>query len=404
MDPTNPSGVFNGLEPWVKRTVERLPPANRRRAIEFLDELRLGGASNSTLEGYVLMLKALRTNGKRFEELTREDILGWLRWLDSNGFRPSTVNALRARAKRFLRWVHTRDDPRRKVPKHIQEIKIKRERRELPKRILTELEVRKLVDACVNQRDRALIFTAYESGCRAGEILGARIGDLEFDPYGAVLRVRGKTGERRVRLVQCVPDLKLWLSMHPCKGDPNAPLWPTRLRSRKQMSISEFEELLAKYSRLASIGKHVYPHLLRHSRATHLANVLTEAQMRQYFGWAGASSMPSVYVHLSGRDVDAKLLEYYGIRVEREKQAQEALAPKRCPSCGHENPPSSLYCGRCHAPLGVEAVARLWAKRERADEFVGEVVEELIKRAPGLVERILARHKERLAELAKASG
>ncbi len=67
---------------------------------------------------------------------------------------------------------------------------------------------------------------------------------------------------------------------------------------------------------MAGIQKRgLYLHLFRHSRATELASYLTEAQMKQYFGWVRNSDTPSVYVHMGGRDVDRALLRYYGVVV-----------------------------------------------------------------------------------------
>jgi site-specific recombinase XerD len=63
----------------------------------------------------------------------------------------------------------------------------------------------------------------------------------------------------------------------------------------------------------AGLNKRVYTHLLRHTRATELASILTEAQMKELLGWTQSSDMPSVYVHLSGRDVDSAFLKAHGI-------------------------------------------------------------------------------------------
>jgi len=40
------------------------------------------------------------------------------------------------------------------------------------------------------------------------------VGDVEFDRLGAVIIVRGKTGMRRIRLIESVPDLQRWLAVH----------------------------------------------------------------------------------------------------------------------------------------------------------------------------------------------
>lgn len=52
--------------------------------------------------------------------------------------------------------------------------------------------------------------------------------------------------------------------------------------------------------------------------------MLTEAQMRVYFGWIKDSEIPSIYVRLSGRDVDATLLKHYGVKAEEPSETAAA--------------------------------------------------------------------------------
>jgi len=40
-------------------------------------------------------------------------------------------------------------------------------------------------------------------------------------------------------------------------------------------------------------------------------------QLRVHFGWSGRSDVPSVYVHLSGRDVEEAILKIYGIEMKQ---------------------------------------------------------------------------------------
>ena len=102
----------------------------------------------------------------------------------------------------------------------------------------------------------------------------------------------------------------------------------------------------------------VGPYLLRHSRATHLANHLTEAQMNAVLGWVQGSNMPAVYVHLSGRDVDRALLAAHGIEEESREAKEEdtALKPIPCPRCKTVNPAGALYCSAGSLALSVKAV------------------------------------------------
>ena len=85
----------------------------------------------------------------------------------------------------------------------------------LPEELLTQDDVKALVDATERSRDRALILTLYETGGRIGEVLSLRIRNVQFDEYGAVLIVGGKTGMRRVRIVASSPALAGWLRDHP---------------------------------------------------------------------------------------------------------------------------------------------------------------------------------------------
>jgi hypothetical protein len=45
-----------------------------------------------------------------------------------------------------------------------------------------------------------------------------------------------------------------------------------------------------------------------------LAGKLAEAQMNQIFGWKQSSEMLSIYVHLSGKDVDDAILAFIDFR------------------------------------------------------------------------------------------
>ena len=230
--------------------------------------------------------------------------------------------------------------------------------------------------------------------------------DVEVDRYGAIIMVKGKTGERRIRLIQSAPDLQLWLNIHPLRDNKDAPLWPGRWVKTRPITVTHFHRLLVKYAKVAGVNKRVHPHLLRHSRATHLANVLTEAQMREFFGWTKRSEMPSVYVHLSGRDVDRTLLRHYGIVVEEETSPAEALKPIRCPRCRFENPANFEYCGRCSMLLRVKPSAEMLEYHKGAEEAVALFVNEVLREDPELAKRILKRSgiSSTLAELKESGG
>ncbi len=119
-----------------------------------------------------------------------------------------------------------------------------------------------------------------------------------------------------------------------------------------------------------------------HARwATHLAKVLTEDQLRVFFGWSRKSQVPARYVHLSGRDVDEAPAGHYGLGRE--------AASASCPRCGLTVQRGLNYCPRCSALLSPAEGARVEELRRKEDELVARVVRELIELAPGLLERVL---------------
>jgi len=97
--------------------------------------------------------------------------------------------------------------------------------------------------------------------------------------------------------------------------------------------------------------------MFRHSQASVLADDLTEAQMNEYLGWKQGSKMPAIYVHLSGRNVDQKILELNGMK-KREK-TEEAVAVRGCSRCGHINPPTGKFCMKCALPLDLKAALEI---------------------------------------------
>jgi len=174
--------------------------------------------------------------------------------------------------------------------------------------------------------------------------------NVQFDRYGAIILVHGKTGYRRMRLVSSVPYLAEWMNTHPFNDNPEAWLWIS-LRNFKRLPYNSLRTILRVIAEKTGVRKSVNPHAFRHARATHLANFLAEAQMKEFFGWVQDSDMASVYVHLSGRDVDKAILKLYGIEMDESEKDNELLKPKKCLRCGEINPTTNKVCQRCFFPL-----------------------------------------------------
>jgi hypothetical protein len=246
----------------------------------------------------------------------------------------------------------------------------------LPEEILSEDEIKKMGNASYTDRDRAFVLSLYESGCRIGEFLPLRFKHLNFDKHGVVIRVTGKTGSRRIRLVFSTLSLQRWIANHPQRDNKDAFLWckiPAPYNGRfenKPISYSFVSKILRELADRGGIKKRVNPHAFRHARATFMARHLKEPEMREFFGWGSDSEMPSIYVHLSGRDVDNSVLSIYGIK-EGAKSQEPVLKIHECPRCKDPNDPAAVFCYRCGLPFKEEGI--------EAENKLESVVVELLK-------------------------
>jgi site-specific recombinase XerD len=350
---------------------------------EFHKECIVKGLSKARISKYfdVLGRIAIWLN-KPFQQVRKEDIMNLVQRIESSDYSGWTKHDYKVVIKIFYRWLRRTED----YPEEVKWIKASFRRHSmLPEEILTEDDIKKLVECAFSLRDKAFILALYESGCRIGEVLSLRIRNVQFDDYGAVLIVSGKTGDRRVRIIVSAPKLASWMENHPFKENVDAPLWVNSgVRNRNdRFSYAAAKAMLKEVAKKAGLKKRIYPHLFRHSRATFLANFLTEAQLKQHFGWVQSSDMASTYVHLSGRDVDSTLLKLQGIEVE--KQEKEAvLKTIACPRCAENNSPASKFCMRCGSPLDMETALKIDELRMKADKLMSILIQD-----PEILEKLL---------------
>lgn len=370
---------FNGRLSLAERLIDLCNPISPRNSDmikRFEDYCFSEGLSKARITKYVLTLRKIAEWLKKdFDEAGREDIERLVRRLEQSDYSPWTKHDYKVTLKRFYKWLKGDDE---EYPPEVRWIKTTLRQKDilLPSQLLTEDEVQKLIDSVDNPRDKAFIITLYESGARIGEIGAMRIKDVTFEDRYTVLILRGKTGSRRVIVVASTPYLNTWIQNHPLRDDSNAPLWINMgtVNRYKPMSYPALAKILKVAAKKAGLKKRVTPHKLRHSRATFLATKLTEAQMNQIFGWKQGSEMPSIYVHLSGRDVDEAILGVYGLKkIEEEKPK---LTPRICPRCGYSNAYDAKFCSRCGLALDIKAAAQIEEARKKTDNVMDILIKD----------------------------
>ncbi|MCM8803335.1 MAG: zinc ribbon domain-containing protein [Candidatus Omnitrophica bacterium] len=119
--------------------------------------------------------------------------------------------------------------------------------------------------------------------------------------------------------------------------------------------------------------------------------------MKELFGWIQSSKMASVYVHLSGRNVDNALLQIHGLAKEKNKK-ETVLKLKKCPRCQDINDLTSQFCKKCGSPLDIETVAKLEENRKKYENFMFELLKRLAEKDPKVKKEFVSLAKEKNME------
>src|SRR5437764_9688963 len=176
---------------------------------------------------------------------------------------------------------------------------------------LNELQVEQLIEsinttAKLGLRDRAMLELLYASGLRISELARARL--EEFPAEEAILRVTGKGNKTRLVPVgrKACEALAAYLSTERPKL--------VKARTGSEIFLSErgtklttarIWQIVKKHARRAGLAKNVYPHLLRHSFATHLLGNGADLRIIQEMLGHADISTTQVYTHVDQQRLKA---------------------------------------------------------------------------------------------------
>lgn len=361
--------------------------SNKETIEKFAKFCESEGISERRIGKYRLILGRLSEWLKvDFKEATREDIEGVVVKINQSDYADWTKSDHKKALKKFYKWLEGDGE---ECPKKVRWIKSgKITTSKIAEDMLSQEEIKKMIDNASNIRDKAIISLLYESGCRIGELLGLKIGSVVFKDTNLIhIHVSGKTGHRPIPLVHSIPYLSTWMGNHPQKNDSEANLFVSvgTVNKNKPIQYHAVSKMLRGVAKRSGVKKGVNPHNFRHSRASYLANKLKEPQMRMYFGWSKDSDMPATYVHLSGRDIDDAILEANGIKKPETDNERGVLASKTCPRCSVINEATATYCKNCMLPLDekarmnfIEKMNNMGPIYNRIDELIEAKVREVI--------------------------
>ncbi|NND65306.1 MAG: tyrosine recombinase XerC [Gammaproteobacteria bacterium] len=150
----------------------------------------------------------------------------------------------------------------------------------------------------IARRDKAMMELFYSSGLRLAELVGLNVGDV--DDASGTARVLGKGQKERIVPVgrRALDSLKVWLNVRVdwVGDDDELALFITR---RGQRITPRSVQLRVKHwAKRHGIDVNLYPHLFRHSFASHLLESSGDLRaVQELLGHANVSTT-QIYTHL----------------------------------------------------------------------------------------------------------
>lgn len=355
---------LNGVVSNIEESDEILDQ-NKDLILDYKRDQMLNGLSDATLLRNTQRLKIFAKQAdKPFDEMNKSDVKTLIAWVHDQDYTDETIDTYKNVIKAFWGWL--KNSGWNETPNEVKWIQLSNgsDNGKLPKDLLTKKDIQAQIKAAKNPRDKALISMLYETGARIGELIDLTVGDIEDRKHGKKVVINGKTGARRLPLIECVPHINNWLNTHPNPKN-NTPLWCKIQQGDADEPLGYRyirEKILKKNMERAGIDKPSNPHHYRHSRASHLANEMTEAQLCAWFGWVQGSDVPARYVHLSGRDIDDAYDQLHGLYQPDEDEDEPDVV--ECPRCQELNEPDAAFCMRCGFALDQETAAELQQRVE----------------------------------------
>jgi integrase/recombinase XerD len=257
--------------------------------LEKLEVKRYSKQTISTYTGYFSDFAA-HFPGRKLEDITIEEInqyiLGLIR---DRGISHSQQNQRINAIKFYYEKVLGREKLYFEVERPRKEFK-------LPD-ILSKEEIASMVDNTDNLKHKCLIVIIYSCGLRRSEVIEMKLNDI--DSKRMLIKIRSAKGKKD-RYVQLAKGALIMLRQYYKEYKPK--VWLFEGQKGGQYSAESIISIIKQAGRRAGIKKNVYPHILRHSFATHHLEQGTD--LRYIQEWLGHSSSKTTerYTHVSQAD------------------------------------------------------------------------------------------------------
>jgi site-specific recombinase XerD len=255
-----------------------LPPATSGGSLRerFIADMTVRGFTDKTRKDYLRTVAGFAAFlGRSPGTATAEDIRRFQIQQSEGGMNAPAMNSTVAALRFFFTTTVDRPDLSRKL------IRL-RYPRKLPV-VLSSDEAARLIAATTCLKHRAALSVAYGAGLRVAEVASLKVGDIDSQRMLIIVE-RGKGGRYRHALLSpnLLALLRAWWQEGRQQGvmRPGGWLFPGQDPARP-ITTRQLSRVVEAAAEAAGLTKHVSPHTLRHSFATHLLEDGTDIRVIQ---------------------------------------------------------------------------------------------------------------------------
>lgn len=250
------------LKVFAEKSEEKRSIPNDEYLKMFLAAKRIEGCSERTIQYYeVTIAKMLSKVIIPIRRITTEDMRAYLSdYQKINDCSKVTVDNVRRNISSFFSWLEEENYILKSPMRRIHKIKTNQQVKE----IVSDEDIERLRDHCINPRDLAIIDLLYSTGIRVGELVNLNISDVNFETRECI--VLGKGGKERKVYFDAKAKLHLQNYLNKRKDD-NPALFVTLDCPHDRVKISGIEIRVRQLGRSLNLNK-IHPHKFRRTMAT----------------------------------------------------------------------------------------------------------------------------------------
>jgi integrase/recombinase XerD len=255
----------------------------------YLEKLQQERYGENTIKIYTHYFKdfVAEFSNRELPEITKEEINEYiLRLIKEKDISPSQQNQRINAIKFYYEKVLGRKS-------EYYDIGRPRKERKLPD-VLSKEEIRMMIDATDNLKHKFLIVLIYSCGLRRSE--AREMKPVDIDTQRMLVKVRDAKGkkDRYTPLAKNTLNYFVdYLKEYPVKE------WLFEGRNNNQYSVESIYNVIKDKAKAAGINKKVYPHILRHSFATHCLEQGIDLRYIQVWLGHESSKTTEIYTHVS---------------------------------------------------------------------------------------------------------